>query len=111
MYVNEDYINDYKYLVGVSDNYVTLTDVSHVSDNDINVLYQYISPSPLAIEGTLYVSGDQYYDNISSQLSSEYWERGDLPQVMIAQFILLVLFGWLLNQLTKLVHKGGIFGA
>lgn len=115
-YVSEDVPSSYKYLYEAGDNYIALTNTAHAygswnSPDTINVIYQYLSPSFYTVQTTKEVSSEVLYTNVSSQMSDGFFDRADAPIIFVCQFLVCVWFVWLLNQLSKLVHKGGVFGA
>lgn len=110
MFVNEDYIS-YKYVVGVSDNYVVLTNRSSVSgswDNPqtLDIIYQYLKPSYLTIEGERTFNNSQTFERID--VSSNNIERADFTDIFTScmLFIAVIVFTCI-NCVTKLVHRGG----
>lgn len=116
MFISEDVPSSYKYLYEIGDNYIALTNSSHavgsyMQPDEISVYYQYFVPSFQVLKTSRDVYSEVYYDNVSSQFSDNFFDRADAPVIFICQFIVCVWFVWLLNQLSKLVHKGGIFGA
>lgn len=111
MFVNEGYEN-YKYLVEASDNYIILSRDSYVDgtwDNPdtIDVIYQYIKPSILTIESELTYTTSK--DFVKIEQSQNYWERGDNCEIILASFTMLFFILFIINALTRLVRKGGIF--
>lgn len=109
IYVPEDYSN-YKYLVAVHDNYITLSNDNSVSGSldspdSISVIHQYFSPSIYTINDTMVYYSSEHFSNISSDLSSSVFDRGDFCSLFICNFIVIVMFAFILNQLTKLVKK------
>lgn len=116
MFISEDVPASYKYLYDVGDNYIALTNTSHsvgsyMDPDEISIIYQFFQPSFQTLETSVEVYNERYYDNVSSQFSDNFFDRSDAPQIFICQFLICVWFVWLLNQLSKLVHKGGVFGA
>lgn len=114
-YLPEEYSN-YKYLVSASDNYVCLSTSHRVQgswdDPDtISVIYQYFTPSIITIPSNLTFSSTQTFTNVQDEFSSSIFDRADFPQIFICNFLILFLFAFILNQLTKLVKKGGVFGS
>lgn len=111
IFVNEDYTN-YKYLVEVSDNYIVLTNSSNVNGewqnpDTINVIYQFIKPSTLTIEGTRTYTSTQSFNRV--EVSDDYWTRGDVPEILSISLMVTFLFVFILNGLTRILKKGGIF--
>lgn len=111
MFVNENYIN-YKYLVEVNDNYVVLTNKSSISasyDNQksYDVIYQYLKPSTLTIEQTRTARNDLVFERID--VSTDFWDRADCPEILTASILTMWIFIFILNGLTRIAKKGGIF--
>lgn len=112
MFVNEDYSN-YKYLVSVSDNYVVLTNKSTVngsweSPKEYDVIYQYINPSTLVIESSRTTSSTLQFSQID--ISNDFWDRADSPILFNTSIVVIVCACYILNVLTRIVKRGGIFG-
>lgn len=110
MYINENY-NNYKYLVEPHDNYVILSNKSHISGSSgdadlIPVVYNYYYPS-VSLPGTY--SSEQSFSFTSLDLSNNIEDRADFPLIFICGFIIIYTLIFLINQLTKLVRKGGVF--
>lgn len=113
-YMNSDY-SDYKYLVEAHDDFLILSSRSHISGSSgdidyIPIIYQYLSPSSLTIPSRYYSYDTLTFVDVSSQFSDSIYDRKDFPLIFICGFIILLIFLFVLNNLTKLVHKGGIFG-
>ena len=111
MFVNEDYSN-YKYVVGVSDNYVILAKTSHVNASwdypqSIPVVYQFFEPSFVNIESTKQFTTTTYFSQIDT--SQSFFSRADSLDLITVQVILIFMILFFLNGLTKFVHKGGVF--
>lgn len=113
MFVNEDY-EDYKYVVGISDNYLILAKQSHVNadwnnQQTIDVIYQFLSPSFLTVEATRTFSTSTYFSEVDT--SQSFFARSDSLDLIKVQVILIFMILFFINGLTKFVHKGGvIFG-
>lgn len=111
MFVNDDYSN-YKYLVSASDNYVVLTN-RHTVNADwqnpqtINIIYQYLNPSFLTIEGTRTVSSSVVYEQID--VSNSFFARSDCLDIIKVQFLIIFFVIFIFNGLTRFVKKGGAF--
>lgn len=43
----------------------------------------------------------------SDDFATGTYDRADAPSVFVCQFICIVCFVWILNQLTKIVRKDG----
>lgn len=111
MYVNEGYEN-YKYLVEASDNYIILSNVSYAdgswdAPDTVDVIYQYIKPSILTIESKIRYTTTKEFVKIEQ--TDNYWNRGDACEITIAGFIMLFFIMFIINGLTRLVRKGGVF--
>lgn len=111
MYVPENYSN-YKYLVSYSDNFVVLTNRSSVtadfqSPANIPVLIQYHSPSTFYITNTQTFNTSRQFTLVS--VSSSFYDRADCPQIICSSFCVGLFIIFIINGLTRLVKKGGIF--
>lgn len=113
MYVPEDYTN-YHYLVSNSDNYVVLYNHSSASgtwDNPttIHCIIQYLKPSIVTLPYTLSISNSRQFTSID--VSDNFYDRADAPELTIAIMIAIFFLCFIVNGATKLIVKGGIFGA
>lgn len=111
MFVNEDYI-DYRYVVGISDNYLILAKQSSVNaswDNPrtIDVIYQYLNPSFLTVEATRTFNATTTFSEVD--VSDSFFARADSLDLIKVQVILIFMILYFINGLTKFVHKGGVF--
>lgn len=111
LFVNENYKN-YKYIVGVSDNYLVLTNcpsvnASYQNPQTIDIIYQYLNPSFLTVEGTRTYSSSTLFEQIET--SQSFFARSDCLDLIVVQVILIFMILFFLNGLTKFVHKGGVF--
>lgn len=111
MFVNEGYQN-FKYLVGVSDNYIILTDVSYVdgdwqNPDTIDIIYQYLEPSFLTIESTRTYSNSASFNLVD--VSDSFFARKDCLSIIQVQVILIFMILFFINGLTRFVRKGGVF--
>lgn len=111
MYVDEDYLS-YRYVVSYSDNFVVLSNSSSVTaswDNPktINTVIQYLKPSSFFIPSEQTFTNSRTFSRIDVDCDLE--SRADYPEIMIATFCIGFFIVFLLNGLTKLVKKGGIF--
>lgn len=81
-----------------------------VGDIDtIPCVIQYFQPSITTIE-TSYSSYDTLsFTDVSSQFSTSIFDRADFPILFIDNFIICLIFVFVINQLSKLVYKGGLF--
>lgn len=114
MYIDENY-NNYKYLVEAHDNYVILSSSSAITgesgDTDsVNAIIQYFNPA-LTIPLTYYSDKTFSFTNIENQLSNNIEDRADFPIIFICGFILIFLFIFIINNLSKLFKKGGVFSS
>lgn len=137
MFISEDIPQSFNYIAEYSDNYVVLVNTAFLrSGVSYEAYIQYFTPSLLVVHLDDYYikNGDSYnldvnyinngiysyIDNIDYSYSlncselddrvSGYYDRPDLPNVLFVQFLCVFLFVWVLNQLSKFVHKGGVFG-
>lgn len=111
MFVNENYKN-YKYVVGISDNYLILANRSSVTaswDNPktIDVVYQYLNPSFLTVEATRQFTTTTYFSEVDT--SQSFFARADCLDLVKAQMIVIFFVIFVLNGLTRFVKKGGVF--
>lgn len=111
MYVDSNHL-DYCYLVELSDNYVVLTNRRNVSasfDNptEYPIVYQYISPSIYCVESTRITRSNITFTQID--VDDDFYLRGDCLNIVIAQFYVLFFVVFLINAMTRLFKKGGIF--
>lgn len=140
MFHNNDIPEGYNKIAEISDNYVVWTNESKLeSGRNYTVYYEYLQPSWLVVpidnyqikSGTEYTyvahynnsgmySYLDYYDvdyslttmsPDSDILTDNDFDRADMPLIFICQFILVFCFVWIINQLSKLIHKGGAFSA
>lgn len=114
MFINDNYKN-YKYVVGISDNYLILTKQSQVSaswDNPrtIDVVYQYLNPSFLTIEATRTFTTTTVFSEIDT--SQSFYARADCLDIIKVQFLVIFFVVFIFNAMTRFVRKGGvIFGS
>lgn len=111
MFVNENYKN-YKYVVGISDNYLILAKQDHViadwnNQKTIDVVYQYLNPSFLTVEATRTFSSTTYFSDVDT--SQSFFARADCLDLIKAQMIIIFFTIFVLNGLTRFVKKGGVF--
>lgn len=111
MFVNENYKN-YKYVVGISDNYLILANRSSVTaswDNPkmIDVIYQYLNPSFLTVEATRQFTTTTYFSEVDT--SQSFFARADSLDLIKVQMIVIFFVIFVLNGLTRFVKKGGVF--
>lgn len=111
MFVNENY-KSYKYVVGISDNYLILANRSSVTaswDNPktIDVVYQYLNPSFLTVEATRQFTTTTYFSEVDT--SQSFFARADSLDLIKAQMIIIFFVIFVLNGLTRFVKKGGVF--
>ena len=112
IFINEDYYN-YKYLVEASDNYFVLTNSASTngsweSPDEIDVVYQYIKPSTLTVEGSQTFTTTKSFDKVD--LSSDFWERADSPAIFSVSILVIFCTLFILNIFTRIVKRGGILG-
>lgn len=111
MFVNEDY-SQYKYVVGISDNYLILSKQSSVDADwnnpvTIDVIYQYLNPSFLAVEAKRTFTTYTSFSNIET--SNSFFARADSLDLIKVQVILIFMILFFINGLTRFVRKGGVF--
>lgn len=137
MYINSDIPSNYKYVAELSDNYIVLVRESVLSSNNSYDAYiQFFQPSTNYIHVNDYVitngnnytydfnyTFNQYYnyiDNVELTFTKDLYQLNDIsndigsaydyPFIFICQFLCVIAFVWIVNQLTKIVCKGGVFG-
>lgn len=109
MYVDSNIPSGYKYIYEVSSNYIALTDTGSVESGDqLDCYYQYLEPSWLVVHANTVASADLRLSQIQDVSTSDY-ARADFPEIFASSMILLFFILWIMNGLTKLVHKGGVF--
>lgn len=111
MFVNENY-SQYKYVVGISDNYLILSKQSSVSADwnnptTIDVVYQYLNPSFLTVEATRTFTTTTTFSEIDA--SNSFFARADSLDLIKVQVILIFMILFFINGLTRFVRKGGVF--
>lgn len=110
MYIDENY-NSYHYLVEAHDNYLILSNKSHISGSSgdidsIPIVYNYFSP---AVTFSSTYSSEETRSFTSLDLSNNIEDRADFPIIFLCGFTLIFTFIFIINQITKLVRKGGVF--
>lgn len=138
-YRSNDIPQGYNKIAEISDNYIVwVRENTLVSGTSYNAYIQFLSPSFAWLftnnykikAGTDY-RYDAHYNNSSmysyldyyttsyslstiavseEDISTNDYDRADMPSIFICQFLCCVFFVWILNQLSKLVKKGGVFG-
>lgn len=111
MFVNDDY-TQFKYVVGISDNYLILAKVDHVNadwnnQKTIDVVYQYLNPSFLTVEATRTFSSTTYFSEVET--SQSFYSRADCLDIIKVQMIVIFFVLFIINALTRFVRKGGVF--
>lgn len=111
MFINQNYKN-YKYVVGISDNYLILARQSSVNASynnpvTIDVVYQYLNPSFLTVEATRTFTTFTNFSQIES--SQSFFARADSMDIIKSQFLIIFFVIFIINGLTRFVKKGGIF--
>lgn len=138
IYKSDDIPEGYNNVAEISDNYLVWVRESKLqSGTSYSAYYQFISPSVSVLftdnykitAGTNYIFDANYVNNgvysyidsydvsfsrdcisvDSDEVSSNDFDRGDMPSIFICQFICCVFFVWMLNQLSKLIRKDGGF--
>ena len=113
-YLPSEY-NNYKYLADYGSNYVVLSTSSRIlgESGDIDTIpcvIQYFTPSITTIETTYSSYDTRSFTDVSDSFSDSIFDRADFPQIFMCNFIIIFIFAFILNQLTKLVTRGGVFG-
>lgn len=111
IFVNKGY-NKYKYVVEVKDNYIVLTNQRTVTADwqnpeQINVIYQYFYPSTQTIENTRNYTSNNTFTEIET--TNDFYYRADAPTIMTIGMIMTFFFIFILNAMTRIGKKGGIF--
>lgn len=111
MYIDSNY-NNYDHLIEAHDNYLILSSSSRINGSSgdpdtINCVYNYFIPS-ITIPGRY--SSEESFSFTTLDLTNNIADRADFPLIFICGFILIFILIFIINQLTKLVKKGGIFG-
>ena len=136
MYIDNSIPSAYDRIAELTDNYVVLVrEQTLYNSHTYDAYVQYFNPSVLVVHLDRYVitKGNQinysynyinnglytYVESVDenfslstsslSDISNDYWDRYDLPQILFCQFLFVFLFVWVLNQLSKFVKKGGVF--
>lgn len=112
MFINENYKN-YKYVAGISDNYLILSKQSSViaswdNPKTIDVVYQYLNPSFLTVEATRTFNTNTYFSEVDES-SQSFFARADCNYIIQSQFLIIFFVVFVLNGLTRFVKKGGVF--
>lgn len=111
MYLENKYSN-YNYLIELHDNYAILSTSSHISgssgDSDsVNAIANYFDPH-YVVPFTYHSEESFSFNYITTSDNIE--DRGDFPKIFICGFILIFVLIFIINNLSKLFKKGGIFG-
>lgn len=111
IFVNEGY-NRYKYVVEMNDNYIVLTNQRTVTADwqnpeQIDVIYQYFYPSTQTIENTRNYTSNNTFTEIET--TDDFYYRADAPIIMTIGMIMTFFFIFILNGMTRIGKKGGIF--
>lgn len=139
IYRSDDIPEGYNKIAEISDNYLVWVRESLLSSGTKYSAYiQFMKPSisvlftndymissgtdyeviPHYTSGGMYTYVDSYDVDFTrttisvptSEISNSNYDRSDMPQIFVCQFICVLIVVWILNQLSKLVHKGGAFG-
>lgn len=111
IYTQSQYKN-YKYLVEVSDNYVVLTD-SHYANGDwqnpdtIDIIYQFINEPLTVIEAERDITTTRTFQQVD--ISHNFFDSPKYPQYSTNIIIVVMFILYIINPITKMVKKGGIF--
>lgn len=108
LYVKKGY-EDYKYLVTISDNYVCLTNRSRATNETIPVIYQYINAPLTVIESQRQFSIYQDVTFPQIETSQKFFDSPMYPFYAISIIICVMFIVYIINPITKIVKKGGIF--
>lgn len=140
IYRSNDIPEGYTNLAEISDNYVVWVRESVLyNGRDYPAYIQYMTPSIYCVFTDNYriKTGDTYSFNANYTTNGMYnyldsydvefslntisvdddlvtgdlYDRADAPQIFICQFICVIIFVWVLNQLSKIAKKGGGFGS
>lgn len=111
IFVNEGY-ESYDNLVEIGDNYVVLSNRGSVNGtwqepDEINVIYQYFKPSTQTIRTTRTFTDSRSFESID--ITDDFYYRGDCCEIMTIGIIMTFFFIFILNGLTRIGKKGGIF--
>lgn len=111
MYVPSDY-DDYNYLVSLSDNYAVLTNRHVVNGSwespiELSVIYQYFLPSNVTVPSRININSTRTFQEI--EITDNFYSRGDCPQLICTILMLVFFILFIINGLTFLVKRGGIF--
>lgn len=133
MFVSDTIPVEYDKIAEISDNYIVLVrEAQLVSGRDYDAYYQFLQPSVFVLhvedyriklgnlnenEYSYNSSGEVLSSEISSTLNCNtletrengFYDRFDSPYILFHQFFIVFLFVWVLNQISKLVKKGGVF--
>lgn len=138
IYRSDDTPQAYNKIAEISDNYIVWVRESTLQSGSTYSAYiQYLSPSICGFliddykitSGTSYTLDANYINNgmysyidnydveftmdtyspDSDDFSVNDFDRGDMPLIFICQFICCIFFVWMLNQLSKLFKKDGVF--
>lgn len=110
-YTSSEYLS-YNHLVEAHDNYVILSSANKIDGASgdpasVNAIYLYLNPH---VEIPFKYTSEESFNFPSVSTSSDIKDSPIFPSIFICSFILIYLFIFLINQLTKLVKKGGVFG-
>lgn len=133
MFISDEIPATFDRIAELSDNYVVLVKEPKLyTGSSYEAYVQYFSPSVLVVhlddykiktgdsmslDYTTNASGDLLSAEVSYELSTYelesrengFYDRYDSPYILFHQFFILFLFVWVLNQMSKLVKKGGVF--
>lgn len=111
MYLSDSIPSGYKYIYDVGDNYIMLTDEKYLESGDNLVVYtQYLEPSWLCLEMSVANKRDITLVALpEDSISSSDFSRADFPEIFISGMVLLFFILFIINMLSRLVHKGGVF--
>lgn len=110
-YSTQEYLS-YNHLVEAHDNYIILSSANRINGSSgdpdsVPAIYSYLNPH---VEIPFTYSSEESFSFPLVSLSSDLQDSSMFPSIFICSFILIFVFVFIINQLTKLVKKGGIFG-
>lgn len=138
IYRSNDIPQGYNKVAEISDNYLVWVRESRLqSGTSYQAYYQFLNPSIAIVftdnykitSGTNYTLDANYINNgmysyidnydvvyyrDTLNVSDDQWtysdfDRADMPYIFVCQFICCIFFVWMLNQLSKLFKKDGVF--
>lgn len=137
IYKNNEIPDAYNRIAEVSDNYIVWVRESKLNSGSVyNAYYQYFEPSFSYFYTGNYriTTGDTYtldanyitngmYNYLDSydvsysrttievdpdEVTSEEFNRADMPIIFICQVVMCIIFLWVFKQLSRIFYRGGI---